>query len=406
MIGPIQPDVKPTSPARQPRRTQTASQRSSAARARRSTASSRTARPNTRRGTQSTKSTLGETRRGETRRQTQRPSRGQSGERRRDRAKAASRAWLARLPFAERVDGRRLLRTSLRVGLGLALVWGLLLAGREVYEYATTSARFEARHFIYEPSPHVDDEALRELLALEPGTNILALDLEQLGERITAHPWVAEATVVRSLPDTLEISVREHVPAAMVLAERFYLVDGEGRPFKAVEAGERGELPVISGIDRSWLRDDRERAVAEIARGLAVLDRYRAKQRPRLSEIHLGSDGSVTLYTAEAGTQLNLGREHHGDRLERWDALRRALGARADGLAVVHLDQASAPDRRERVVARFADTRDEDLLLATAEAQLSEGRQASDETLVDPAAAAAPSPAERAGQRSRMPRYE
>src|SRR5690606_31484877 len=111
---------------------------------------------------------------------------------------------------------------------------------------------------------------------------------------------------------------------------------------------------------------NREAAVAQLDEALGLLRIYQSKQRPRLGELHLDEDGSITLYTAESGTQLRLGRSEFGARLERWDALRAALGDRADRLAVVHLDHESKPDRRDRVVARFANERDEAVLLAQA----------------------------------------
>jgi cell division protein FtsQ len=304
---------------------------------------------------------------------------------------------------------RRLAIAAVKLGSVVAVAWALLVGGREVYEYATTSPRFEVQHFIYEPTSHVDDEALRELLAIAPGTNILACDLPELSERIAAHPWVAQATITRNLPDTLEIRVVEHEPEAIILAERFYLVDGDGKPFKPVERGERGELPVITGIDREQLREDREAATREIADALAVIRLYQSKQRPRLGEIHLDDDRSITLYTAETGTQLRLGRSGYAARLERWDALRAALGDRADRLAVVHLDHESKPDRRDRVVARFANDRDEAVLLAQAATEAA-GEQDSGDQFNPEADAVATSPARppapNAGRRNRIPRYE
>lgn len=301
---------------------------------------------------------------------------------------------------------RKLARASLRAGLVLAVAWALVAGGREVYEYATTSSRFEVQHLVYEPTEHVDDETLRGLLAIDPATNILALDLDALGQKIAAHPWVAQASVTRQLPDTLAIEVVEHEASAIVLAERFYLVDARGVPFKQLERGERGELPIITGIAREQLREgpERDRAVATIARALEVLRLYQAKQRPRLGEIHLDEDGSITLYTANTGTALLLGRNEFEARLARWDALRLALGERAERLAVVHLDHESRPDRKDRVVARFMSDRDQNLLLAEA----AQAAQTSADEPSEPGEAelAKPKPASRAGRRNRIPRYE
>ena len=329
------------------------------------------------------------------------------GERR--EAKAASRATAAGAEPPSKPWKRRAAMASLKLGTTVACAWGLLIVSREVYEYATTSPRFEVQHLIYEPSEHVGDENLRELLAIAPGTNILACDLAGLSEAIVEHPWVASATVTRNMPDTLEVSLVEHEAAAIVLAGDFYLVNREGEPFKPVDRGERGELPIITGIERAELvaASEGEGPVAELVDALALVELYAAKQRPRLGELHLAEDGTVTLYTATSGTALYLGREDFGARLERWDALRVALGDRADRLAVVHLDHESRPDRRDRVVARFASERDEVVLLA----QASEQQGAASQAKIEAQGAGAkpqsePAPARASGRRNRIPSYE
>ncbi|GEM_PF-338340 len=304
---------------------------------------------------------------------------------------------------------RRIARAGLTLGLTAGVAWALLMGGREVYEYATTSARFEAKHLIYEPTAHVDDETLRALLAIDAGTNILALEPTELGARLAQHPWVAEASVTRELPDTLEIEIVEHVPEALLLAGGFYLVNAEGRPFKALERGEGRELPIITGVDRELLAaeagsPERAQAITEVGFGLELLHTYQAKQRPRLGEIHLDEDGSVTLYTAESGTALHLGRDDFEARLERWDALRVALGDRAERLAVVHLDHESKPDRRDRVVARFAREGDDEQLLAQAAPR--RGNADSQQPAQAIAAPTVEAPAQGAGRRNRIPRYQ
>lgn len=277
------------------------------------------------------------------------------------------------------------------------LAWLGLAGAREVYEYATTARRFEARGLIFEPSTHVDDDGLRGLLHLEPGTNILALDLRELERRVVEHPWVQHAAVVRHLPDTLEVSVEEHRPRAVLLAGHFYLVNSDGEPFKRVERGERGALPVITGVDRATLRDDRDRALSQLGRGLEVYAAYETKKRPRVGEIHLEDDGSVTLYTAESGTQLRLGRGEVTDGLERYDALRAALGEQADRLAVAHLDGGPAVGGRERIVARMLSARDDAVLLAQA--------AMNDAPSADPIGLAAEPDAPKP-KKKRIPKYE
>ena len=110
---------------------------------------------------------------------------------------------------------------------------------------------------------------------------------------------------------------------------------------------------MITGLDADMLRVNPEGARKKIDRGLEVLKAYQEKQRPRLSEVHVGDAGAVTLYTAELGTELRLGRGAVERRLARFDALRAALGTHAENLAVVHLDASLGRERKDRVVASF-----------------------------------------------------
>lgn len=261
---------------------------------------------------------------------------------------------------------RRFLSAGMRLGVAMALAWGLLLGVQQGYQYVTTSARFEAKTIAFEPTPHLSAERLTELMALAPGTNILAVDVYAVRRSIEADPWVASATVSRELPDTLHVAVAEHTPAAVLHSGHFYLLDDAGVPFKRVAPGERGSLPVITGVERDLLVQGDPAAAQIIRRALDVLASYNAKARPRLGEIHIGDGGEALLYTEKTGTLLRLGRGPVTERLARFDALRAALGERADKLSVVHLDTAPGGDRPARVVASFTDAAEAEALLAQA----------------------------------------
>lgn len=267
---------------------------------------------------------------------------------------------------------KRALRWSATLACCGALAYGALAGVSAGYDYATTSPRFAVQSLIFSPTAHMSNERLRNLMDIEPGTNILALDLEALRETILADPWVARALVTRDLPDTIHVAIEEHEAAAVLLAGgALYLVDQQGAPFKRLERGERGELPIITGVKRSWWgkdasEPDRVKLIATVRRGLAVKDAYEAAPRPRLGEINLGEGGDVTLYTAALGTPLRLGRGAVEPKLARFDALRVALGEKADALAVVHLDVGGGPEDKDRVIASFLSPEDEREVLGRA----------------------------------------
>ena len=354
-----------------------------------------------------------------------------TGRRGRDGSRSASNSATRRLRFLRGGEGgppSRVRRLAQRFG-GLAarlvllggLAYGLLVGVREGYDYATTSPRFEVRALTYKPTRHVDDAHLRELLALQPGTNILSLDLDELAGRVAADPWVARASVTRVLPDALDVEVVEHEPAAVLLAGGFYLVDAEGTPFKVLEPAERGKLPVITGVSREDILSRPELVKDRVGRALEALRAYAEKRRPRLSEVHVDETAAVTLYTAELGTQLRLGREDVGRALARYDALRAALGEESDKLAVAHLDASAtmhatpyavsdddAGSRKERVVASFFTTREAPTLVAAAHAQLMARAVAyeAEETARETSTTKREASKGNGAKRGRIPRYE
>ncbi len=282
---------------------------------------------------------------------------------------------------------RALVKLTVRGGIAVGLAYGTLIGVKEGYAYATTSPRFEVRGLEFRATPHVDDAHLRHLLALPPGTNILSLELDELAERVAADPWVARATVNRELPDTLRVEIEEHEPIAVLAAGALLLVDREGEPFKQLESGERGQLPVVTGIEGTELVADPEGARGRIARALEAIDAWSEKRRPLLSEVHVDKLGGVTLYTAQVGAQLRLGRGEIAAALARYDALRAAMGEESDKLAVAHLDESTRPDRPERVVASFFAAKDAPELVTRAQERATQVATAQDEAVLETAEA-------------------
>ncbi len=316
-------------------------------------------------------------------------------------------------PLAKRT-GSFLVRLTLAGGLA----WGLLVGAQQGYAYVTTSPRFAAENLLFAPTEHISSERITELMELEPGTNLLAVDTEELERRIAGDRWVDSVEVRREYPDTLRVKVVEHVPSAVLLADRFYLIDRAGKPFKRMGRGERGDLPIITGISRQLLDEREVWATAMIHRALQVSETYRAvEDRPALGEINVGETGELTVYTAVERTELRLGREGIAERLERYDALRAALGERAERLAVVHLDAIAGGDRSERIVASFLSSEDEAAVLGrgsaahSSEAPSRDTRKAHADTPAKDAAAsgvhAAPARRPSGKKRTRrIPRYE
>jgi cell division protein FtsQ len=78
------------------------------------------------------------------------------------------------------------------------------------------SALFGLRHLEVSASGHRSATELRARADLREGTNVVWLDTGSVERRLEADPWIARATVTRSLPWTVRIRVVERTPVAIV----------------------------------------------------------------------------------------------------------------------------------------------------------------------------------------------
>lgn len=96
--------------------------------------------------------------------------------------------------------------------------------------------------------------AIQRALNVEAGEPITSLDLAALQTSVQAVGWVKEARVVRLLPDTLIVEVKEHDRLAVwQTGGRVFVIDGEGRAIPGADAGRYPNLPLVvgSGADKA-----------------------------------------------------------------------------------------------------------------------------------------------------------
>jgi cell division protein FtsQ len=103
----------------------------------------------------------------------------------------------------ERLEGARFRRSPAGaaaltlVGLGLG-AWGVI-----------NSPVFGIERVRVEGVRKLDADEVRRLAGVEEGTNLLRLSTDAVSRAVERSPWVADATVERSLPTTLVIGVVE-----------------------------------------------------------------------------------------------------------------------------------------------------------------------------------------------------
>ena len=133
--------------------------------------------------------------------------------RRRTRLKPRRRGFAARSVLIVQIAGVTL--------VGVVCAW---MAWQKVF----ASDRLRVGKLEVRGSHFLSEGEVRELIGPAVGENILSLDIEALKARLRSSPWVADATVTRTLPDTLRVIVHERTPLALAELERLYLMDGDG----------------------------------------------------------------------------------------------------------------------------------------------------------------------------------
>ncbi|WP_397419834.1 cell division protein FtsQ/DivIB [Phenylobacterium sp.] len=171
---------------------------------------------------------------------------------------AAKPAPRARAAEADRVrlSPARVLMLSGGV-LTLALAAVLLTGGRgaHVVQMVQTGvdghfgqAGFQVRAVHVEGASPMARADIIRAAGVHDGQPLLGLDLAEVRARVEKVGWVQEAHVVRLLPDTLVLSVKERRQLAVWQHRgRTVVIDADGRPIPEADPGRFSALPLVVG---------------------------------------------------------------------------------------------------------------------------------------------------------------
>jgi cell division protein FtsQ len=223
------------------------------------------------------------------------------------------------------VGARRLLALA-ALGLGLTAFSALLVL---LYGLLTQTDYYRAKHLPVNGHQRLSAAAVLKQAELAPGVQILSLNLGQVHGRLLAHPWIAEARVAREIPDTLRVTVREHRPLAVMDMQmgRRYLLNTEGRLFKAWDATDPQDLPVVTGLAYRDLPMDGVAGSEAFRAVMALLTGTGAWEALSLARIEADPEIGLTLVVAGSDQRIQMGYGQYPEKLSRLKALLRRLKA-------------------------------------------------------------------------------
>src|SRR5512141_2007520 len=164
------------------------------------------------------------------------------------RAPADKRFKRATMRPGRRILVPRFVRWRLALFGAVALVAGS--SGYLLVARVADGQMFRVSHVIVRGNSRLSNG---EVLAMLPGLrseSTLAVSLPAYRTRLMESPWVAEATLRRVLPTTVEITIHERAPIGLCrIVDRLYLVDESGAIIDEYgpQYGDL-DLPIIDGL--------------------------------------------------------------------------------------------------------------------------------------------------------------
>ncbi len=167
-----------------------------------------------------------------------------------------------------------------------------------------------------------DRPALRrgvaEFLRTRPLGNILLCSLPDLQRDIRGFSWVKDVQVRKVYPDTLDVTVIERVPFALLQREGgTFLVDEDGIELQPEGLQTGWDLPVVA--DEGGFKDALPEKWQEAR---ACLKSLRPDQRSRLLSLECSNDGRITLRFKDDPVRIVMDGIDAGPKMDFFDAHR------------------------------------------------------------------------------------
>jgi cell division protein FtsQ len=119
-----------------------------------------------------------------------------------------------------------------------------------------------AKEIVFIGNHHIKNDELMSLIKIKRGDKLFSVSGKELYTRLSASPWVKDATVRKELSGRMLINITEAVPVAILnISDRHYLIDKDGNILEPVKEGTVLFLTVIKDIDPDKNKDTYAEAV-------------------------------------------------------------------------------------------------------------------------------------------------
>jgi cell division protein FtsQ len=211
----------------------------------------------------------------------------------------------------------------------LLILGGLTAAGMALRLYLHRDAGFRIAGTQDIQASGLTEVTRAQLLPVfgeDVGRNVFFVPLSERRRQLEQLPWIEHATVMRLLPDRIQVAVVERQPVAFTrTGRRIGLVDANGVLLSmtpAAMARHHYSFPVLTGIDAGDSAAARKTRMAVYMRLMSDLDSTGQHNSQQISEIDLTDPEDARILMPEPGGDVlaHFGEDHFLERFQRYKA--------------------------------------------------------------------------------------
>lgn len=212
----------------------------------------------------------------------------------------------------------------LKIALIMLLILGsVALIWITVHQYATRSWRFRidsSDNIQVSGNSNVSRSQLMDVMASDLNRNVFFVPLDLRKQQLEQIPWVQSATVMRLLPDRLNVVVKERTPVAFVeVNSHIELIDAHGVVMD-LPAGQMAKysFPVVVGMPDTEPVSTRAARMKIYTQLMKDLDSSGAHYSRDLSDVDLSDpdDVKATVTDAKGAVLVHLGSSNFLERFK------------------------------------------------------------------------------------------
>jgi cell division protein FtsQ len=226
-----------------------------------------------------------------------------------------------------------------RIAVAVVVVGLALYAGHRAIAVVSGLEMFRVDQIHVRGNHRLSNGEVRAMLDGLRGRSVLAVDLGEWRRALLNSPWVADASLRRTLPSTVDVVILERAPLGIArIKGSLYLVDDRGAVIDDYGPGYADlDLPIIDGLSGPSAVDDplgvaqstRREESADMYRALLarrLLDALRARNMAgQISQIDVSDSRNAVVLLDGDPTLIRLGHERFVERLQSYHELAPAL---------------------------------------------------------------------------------